>query len=61
MPKYTLTPAKGLINFRGKKLLIMDGTTNPITVGIEIGDWNCLRTKEWESNSTPTGTNFKYR
>jgi ELWxxDGT repeat protein len=59
--KYTLTPATGKINFKGKKLSIMDGTTNPITVGIEIGDWNCLRTKEWESNSTSTGTNFKYR
>jgi len=40
--------ATGRISLKGSKLSIEQDVINPITTGIKIGDWECLKSTDWE-------------
>lgn len=59
--KFILKPAKGNVIFTAKKHFISDGVTNPITVGIKLGEWECLRVKDWTVKEGNGYVKYKYR
>ena len=59
--KYILNPSTGRILFKGRKLSIEQEVINPITTGIKIGDWECLKSTDWKIKERKGFTLYKYR
>jgi len=59
--KFILNPSKGKVSFTAKKPSISDGVTNPITVGIKLGEWECLKVKDWTVKDGNGCVKYRYR